>query len=76
MTNNLESKCIAAVDGLVDMGAESSKKTASASEFFPSSKRKDEVKKKKKKKQFNEGEPKLAVGNEGQKERPKTRVQN
>ncbi|KAJ6356271.1 hypothetical protein OIU78_004392 [Salix suchowensis] len=74
MTNNLESKCIATVDGLADMGAESSKKTASASEFFPSSKKKDEVKNKKK--QFNEGESKLAVGNEGQKERPKTRVQN
>ena len=48
MTNNLESKCITAADGLTDMGAESSKMTASASEFPPSSKGKDEVKKKKK----------------------------
>ncbi|KAB5537678.1 hypothetical protein DKX38_015211 [Salix brachista] len=64
MTNNLESKCIAVADGLADVGAESSKKTASAYEFLPSSKGKDEVKKKRK--QFNEGEPKLAIGNEGE----------
>ena len=74
MTNNLESKCIEAVDGLADVGAKSSKKTASAFEFFPSSKRKDEMKKKRK--QFDEGEPIFAARNEGQKERPKTRVQN
>lgn len=60
MKDNLESKRIAVVDGLTNMRAESSEKTADVSKFSPRSKKKDGAKKKK---QFDEGEPKLIVGN-------------